>query len=96
MSCFQDAEDRSENPDDVQGFDGMETDNDGQAECDAARPKLMGNNEITRAMTKITNALVNTIIGIKHDFPFINIRKVPGFSTSPEGPCECWLVGWLC
>ena len=37
--------------------------------------------------------------GIKHDFPFINIRKVPKevlkteggdprFSTPPEGPCE--------
>ena len=39
------------------------------------------------------------IRGIKHDFPFINIRKVPredlktegearGFQL-PEGPCEC-------
>ena len=35
--------------------------------------------------------------GIKHDFPFINIRKVPRevLKTSgevfnlPEGPCEC-------
>ena len=27
-------------------------------------------------------------IGIKHDFPFINIRKIPRevFSISPEGP----------
>ena len=46
------------------------------------------------------HADMKVIIGIKHDFPFINIRKIPrdvlktegealSFSTSPEGPCEC-------
>ena len=58
---FQDAEDRNEDPDDVQELDGMETDNDGQAEGDAARPKVRVNNEVTRAMKEMTNALVNTI-----------------------------------
>ena len=27
--------------------------------------------------------------GIKHDFPFINIRKVPREVLKTEGPCEC-------
>ena len=49
-----------------------------------------------------TIELLNIIdIGIKHDLPFINIRKVPRevlktegeargfFFISPEGPCEC-------
>ena len=45
----------------MQEFDGMETDNDGQAEGDAAQPKGRGNNEVTRAMKEMANALVNTI-----------------------------------
>ena len=53
---FQDAEDRNGDLDDVQEFDGMETDNDGQAEGDAARPKVRGNNEVTRTMKEMTNA----------------------------------------
>ena len=45
----------------MQEFDGMETDNDGQDEGDAARPKVRGDNEVTRTMKEMTNALVNTI-----------------------------------
>ena len=32
---------------------------------------------------------VSSTIGIKHDFPFINIRKVPREVLKTEGPCEC-------
>lgn len=51
---------REENvdPDDIQGIG---ADNNEQAEGDVARPKLRGDNEVTRAMKEMTNALVQSI-----------------------------------
>lgn len=40
---------------------GVETDNDGQAEGDATRHQVRGDNQVTTAMKEMTNALVQTI-----------------------------------
>ena len=40
---------------------GIETDTEGHAEGDGARPRAGENNEVTRAMKEMTTALVNTI-----------------------------------
>ena len=42
----------------------------------------------TRA-NKIKSRILQNTRGIKHDFPFINIRKVPREVLKTEGPCEC-------
>ena len=54
--------DRDEDPVDDQGNRGMGSDNDEQAEGDAARPRVRENNEVTVAMKEMTKALVNTIM----------------------------------
>ena len=53
--------DRDEDPLVDQGNGGMGSDNDEQAEGDAARPRVRENNEVTVAMKEMTKALVNTI-----------------------------------
>ena len=58
---FQVMENRDENPIVVQQNEGIETDNEGHAEGDGARPRVREHNEVTRAMKEMTNALVNTI-----------------------------------
>ena len=57
---FQVMENRDENPIVVQQNEGIETDNEGHAEGDGARPRVREHNEVTRAMKEMTNALVNT------------------------------------
>ena len=53
--------DMDEDPLDDQGNGGIGSDNDEQAEGDAARPRVRENNEVTVAMKEMTKALVNTI-----------------------------------
>ena len=58
---FQVLSDRDEDPVVMQQNVGIETDTEGHAEGDGARPRAGENNEVTRAMKEMTTALVNTI-----------------------------------